>query len=446
MQPLNIIQALLKQESLIDNLALALKPGQIISGKVIKHFPNNNAEVLIGSNKMIARIETPLSVNQRYWFQVQPGEGQVHLKLLDTKGPQNRNDGMIGLGSRSNTKSLLKELSLPVSKDHVSLIKFLLAKQLPITKESLQLSVEWLKDKTLTEGLKVIELAMSRQLPLTKNVLNALYTITEDEAFSEMLSKLQTLLKNQPESHTANRIINLIDGLKLFKSVDDSVAVQNKILEDSSITKHVIRNLISTIGFSYENEAIQLLNGWQSGDEKNSNALKPLLMRLLSEEPSSPIEEASERLLNKITGFQVLSQESGPLQQLIFQIPLSFWNRNTDVTMQWSGKRTKDGKIDPDYCRILFYLTLEHLKETIVDLHVQNRVISISIINVREDLKNMTNQYVHELKKNLKKLDYHLTSVQFEKPAVKNHLEEGNNGALPNLKPPIYYNGVDFRI
>lgn len=85
LQTLNFVQSLLNQNQLIDNLAFTLRPGQMISGKVTKLFPNQIAEVLVGSHKVIAQLETPLSVNERHWFQVQPGEGKVHLRVLETK-------------------------------------------------------------------------------------------------------------------------------------------------------------------------------------------------------------------------------------------------------------------------------------------------------------------------------------------------------------------------
>ena len=65
---------------------------------------------------------------------------------------------------------------------------------------------------------------------------------------------------------------------------------------------------------------------------------------------------------------------------------MNIGNYETDVTLQWSGRKRKDGSIDPDYCRILFYLDLEQLKETVIDMQVQNRVIKISVLNEQSDV------------------------------------------------------------
>ena len=38
----------------------------------------------------------------------------------------------------------------------------------------------------------------------------------------------------------------------------------------------------------------------------------------------------------------------------------------------------QDGKgIDPDHCRMLFWLEMKHLKDVAVDVHIQNRIVSL---------------------------------------------------------------------
>ena len=47
----------------------------------------------------------------------------------------------------------------------------------------------------------------------------------------------------------------------------------------------------------------------------------------------------------------------------------------------------KDGKIDPDFARILFYLDLESIDKTIIDMQVQNSVVSVTVFNADDTLK-----------------------------------------------------------
>ena len=109
-------------------------------------------------------------------------------------------------------------------------------------------------------------------------------------------------------------------------------------------------------------------------------------------------------------------------------------------------KKVVTNKIKPHVSEVLFYLNLEQLKETIVDLHVQNRVISISIVNHQEDMKNLAYKYIPYLKERLQDFKYHLSTIHFEKPIDKksNYIEKKKT--LSSLNLPNQYNGVDFRI
>lgn len=436
MQPLNFVQTILNQQQLNGTLALALRPGQVVSGQVIKLFPNQIAEILVGSNRVIAQLETPLSAQERYWFQVQPGEGKVHLKVLEAKE---------GTGKILLDENVLKALSLPQSKENTRLLEFMKNKQLPITKESMGIAAQWLKGKSITEGLKVIDFTLKKELPFTKSVLNAIYSLLEDEPISALIDRLQTVLKNngQPD---AKRLISKLDDLRIPERITEPSSDYHTEKINPKIIMEELKSMTRKIGFSSENDIFKLLNDRDTVEVNKTESLKTHLLRLLSEEVSAPVREASEKLMNKITGYQVLSLEAGPIQQLVFQVPLAIWGNHTDLTMQWSGRKNKNGKIDPNYCRILFYLSLEHIKETIVDLHVQNRVISLNIINDREDLKELANIFIPKLKQALEQLNYQLSSVHFEKPAEKKTSEVHENKKLSYFSSPNNYSGVDFRI
>ena len=49
----------------------------------------------------------------------------------------------------------------------------------------------------------------------------------------------------------------------------------------------------------------------------------------------------------------------------------------------------EDGKIDADFARILFYLELESIEKTIIDMQVQNRVVTVTVFNADETLKSI---------------------------------------------------------
>ncbi|MGG0283703.1 hypothetical protein ABEY41_00935 [Peribacillus butanolivorans] len=178
---------------------------------------------------------------------------------------------------------------------------------------------------------------------------------------------------------------------------------------------------------------------------KDLETLKPLLLKLLNEQNPASVKELAEQILNRITAQQILSQETGPLQNLLLTLPLNLGSSQTDLTFQWSGRKKKDGKIDPDYCRILFCLELERLKETFIDMQVQNRVIKVTVINeYSKTIEAAADNYLTLLKANLKKMDYRLSGVLFENPVSKKNTDTKLKSALFSEKES--YSGVDIRI
>lgn len=639
MQAANIVRDLIMQDKLTANKTLSFRPGQIISGKVLKLFPNQMAEVQVGSQKIIAQLEVGLTVNDRHFFQVQSIDGQVQLKVLESPSLN---------GKQPPLENLLKQLNLPVTKENISLLQFFIKEQLPITKDTIHMAAEWLKSSdSFQDGLEGIRLLLTKQLPFTKDVFHALTSIQKNEPMSSLMENLLTLIKGEMPTESGNKLSALLTEMtmtekektsnmalmnlvkewlsstdlqksktafhllqntgfispnaseesmvqqvlenwakaeleqgksnpasnqlaELVKNIrkgsreelvlsltklqnilknDESGGLESKALSEiqkilsgikgsnmvlhlndenmkslakaifqvltldtdglglahrtellknvlpllnqapSSLSKmdHIlfadsakglaslsneeqtlinqikndikfagmqwenahavkdqIKHLIQSIGLNYEHELLSMLKTQEGNAINKAETLKPLLMQLLSEEASPAIKDAAEKLLFKITGFQMLSQEVGPLQQYVFQVPLSFWEMKSDLTMQWSGRKLENGKIDPNFCRVLFYLNLNQLKETIVDLQVQNRVMNISIINERTDLRMLSAPFIAHLKGNLTKINYHLSSIVFENPKdAKMNALKAKISASTQMR---HVNGVDFRI
>lgn len=612
----------------------SLRSGQIINGKIIKLFPEQIAEIQIGSQKMIAQLETPLSANERYWFQVQPGEGKVRLKVIATGSEEGK--------QQESLSRILGEFSLPSNKENLELVRFFLKEQLPVSREILQQASEWLKSATpRSSGLEAIQMILTRGLPLSEATFSALYTANkepsitllienlikaiEQESNTDTMSKikhllselvpsnetnaarhvlgqiaaawlkghnsegqaafgllqqtagvpaqksesmvLQQMLSNMKseeimkdgipaELHFAKKLIALLEkgeitlakqlidnfikedpkgtilknghltelvdplrqlfagslvkeadrqeGLQAFKQlmgmvlggIDDSKSAlkwlsillpekenflsagaellkvagnaersglsiqQSELLkkainnaeqgmalsdeEPAILTTEKIKSFLSSLGLSYERDLAEAFKDSIEDKTQPAESLKPHLIRLLNENPPHAVKEAAEQLLNKITGFQLLSQETGPIQQLIVQMPFIIGGKMSEVTVQWSGQKTEDGQINADFCRVLFYLKLEHLDETIVDMQVQNRILSMQVINQHPSLKTVADQLLPMLKNKLAEVSYHLSSVNFMVPGVSKH--QGDQKKLAELYSKKEYSRVDIKI
>ncbi|WNF24461.1 hypothetical protein [Mesobacillus jeotgali] len=610
------LQGLFNQKTTQQIKTAEFRPGQIINGKIIKLYPEQVAEVQIGNQKMIAQLEAPLSANERYWFQVQPGEGKVRLKVISS--------GAEDKGQPGSLAKMLGEFSMQPTKENIELVRFFIKEQLPVNRELLKLASEWLSMvDSRSAGQDALKTILTRGIPVTQAAFEALYTATKEPSLVLLMEKLEKALvplsdsaagtslkkllnemlpankttasegalnhlasvwlkRDGKESHAAlellkqfgaippksseslllqhmfdriqhsraagevlpeglnsvKNIVTLVDngdlaaarqmitslipaktqsanelieslsflfyrppakeadiqqGLQAFKqlmstTVDgESISALISVKETwrqagMDLLKAVgqphltglhaqllseavgkaeqpaplqetgaaffndskIKKFLSSLGLSYEHHLGELLKDDEIGKAPVSETVKSLVLRLLNENPPPAVKEASELLLNKLTGFQLLSQEAGPIQQLVVQIPFVLGGKTNELTMQWSGKKTEDGKIDADFCRVLFYLKLEHLNDLIVDMQVQNRVMSVQVFNENPALKKMAEQLTPVLKSKLANIKYQLSSVHFQVPGQS---QSGRNQrVLSDLYSQKEYSGVDIKI
>lgn len=613
------LQGLFNQKTTQHVKTSEFRPGQIINGKILKLYPEQVAEVQIGNQKLIAQLEAPLSANERYWFQVQPGEGKVHLKVISSGAEEK--------GQLGSLAKILGEFSIQPTKENIELVRFFIKEQLPVNRELLKQASEWLSMvDSRAAGQDAIKMILTRGIPYTQTAFEAFYTTAKEPSLVLLMEKLEKALdtasssaagtnlqrllnemlpanktaasetalnhlagiwlkRDGKESHAAldllkqfgaitskgsesivlqqmlsrlqhsntigeklpaglefaKKIITLIgdndsiaarqmitsfiperilsanelveslkllfnrapgketevqQGLQAFKqlmsmaSEGESLSIllggkdrwqqagmdllkaaaqpqsgkftglhaqllseaagkaeQPAAMEEAGaalLTDTKIKTFLSALGLSYEHQLGEVLKDGEIGRPHVLETLKPLLLRLLNENPPAAVKEASEQLLNKLTGFQLLSQEFGPIQQLVVQIPFMLGDKTNELTMQWSGKKTEDGKIDADFCRVLFYLKLEHLNDLIVDMQVQNRIMSVQIFNENPALKKMAEQVTPVLKSKLAEVNYQLSSVHFHVPGQTQSAR--NQRSLSDLYSQKEYSGVDIKI
>lgn len=409
-------------EQAVTSRPLELRQGQVIMGHVNKYFTNNMAEIQVGSQKVLAELSTALNTDKNYWFQVQEGDGKLALKVLSPISPVN-ND--------ANTDTLLEQWSLPNTKEMKQLTTMLLKENLPLSGEILSLAGKWMKESDSPKALDTIKEMIQRELPFTKEVFASLMSVREGSSMNSLAEKLWNELSASPAVSPALQAV--LKELATGENVD---------LPDASLIKDQLQKLLHTIGYTYEHDLLHSKTDGGKGAVE-WNQLKPLLLDLLKTDAPVHVKELASALTDKVTGMQLLSQETGPIMQLMLQFPLHFQNHSMDATMQYSGRKTKDGKIDSDYCRILFYLDLAHLKETAIDMQIQHRIVNITVFNKNHEIEPLMKTMIKGLQEKMKDVQYTLSSLEF-KSFQEDKMEKLDFG-LHKLMP-AYYKGVDFKV
>ncbi len=237
---------------------------------------------------------------------------------------------------------------------------------------------------------------------------------------------MRSLMKNSVESPQAmiQQLVTQADA-----------HVQNSM--DSKAMEHALKTVLKNLGVSYE----ATLSNKSADLQQIAHQLKPQLHTLLQETHITPqLKEAAEMLMARMNGMQLASGENGHQQQLIMQVPLEFFGKKMDATLQWNGRMKEDGKIDANFARILFYLQMESMKETVIDMQVQNRVVSVTVFNENDDIISLADPLKAALKLGLAEKEYQLSGVfikQFEKTKPV---------STPVVEQQGEHSGVDYRV
>ena len=249
------------------------------------------------------------------------------------------------------------------------------------------------------------------------------------------------------ETFDANQLISLYSGLKSMsgRQLNDQLKVfveqaksDERILKSppqQQFMEH-FRQSLSTLGFDYEN---RLWTERDSGDLAHS--IKGLLLQLITD-PETVESKQMTRLLQIIQGLQLQSvAETATMVHASIQIPAERLGLVKDLQIEFEGGKQKDGKLDPDFCRIFFYLHLEQIKETIIDVNIQKRAVTLTVFNHSDGLQEIAGIYKDELKQKLQALNYKLTSLSFKK------IEEREKPSTNNSDASFKYSaGVDYRV
>ncbi|MCR8848626.1 hypothetical protein NQ095_09440 [Rossellomorea sp. SC111] len=197
----------------------------------------------------------------------------------------------------------------------------------------------------------------------------------------------------------------------------------------------VLKRVIGDFGINYEAR-------FHKGYEIQGQTLKEHLIGLSQHHPASDIRQLADDIVLRMNHQVLHSQDPSPLLTIVQQFPMYLFGRNTDITLQWTGKEKEEGVIDGDYCRVLFYLNMKELDETLIDMQVQHRVISLTVWNDHPAVEALSQPLIPDLKKGLEKLGYQLSAVKVKKPDKHENLSEKILGDASNRT----FSGVDVKI
>ena len=371
-----------------------------------------------------------------------------------------------GVPIKSDTLPSLLNLIKDKSFRNLSILKEILIRDLPLTK-STYMAVQQQQIRTISFSDVVLQLQNSlaneintNEKVLLLNYLNLLSTkrmmpnqllqlfVSEaiyeaeqtDQPTYQLFSRLGLIDKkisqhdwNKEWKMWAQTNRNQILNLSTITTNLPYQSIVNHIIKTFTSNPNIFRNIHPTEFSQSENRALLF---WQSialitGDqfrqsqsfierfksfsqliklEQNTNSHFPSIVNLIE---SIKTQSPSQQLSENVNQLQQIIQCCVIKFSLILDVngsilPFNFLNNFLIYKMiyGWNLRvKSKDG-IDPEFCRVIFYLNLKNLNETVIDLNVQNRKVFMSIYNNKEEISLLAKALLPKLKTQLENKNY----------------------------------------
>lgn len=393
---------------------------------------------LDGKALLVQQITNENQTNQTHLLNLLKAFGSVHPSMdLNTWKSEWQAFSAMAETNKNNFTSLIPEARLPFQLDHTAAIQSL--QQLNKTGNETILNVQQFLQQWKTK----IQTAISTNTPLS---------LQDFTQLKQQLAQLLLPLSNQSNQSMSAYIQNNPASLKGIITVLETLSDQQthaKVEQLMTSLSHNQRFLNAAPGEQLLNQIHQTLSRTGLAYENNlvnnhhEPTIKEILLQLVSDGKGN-INEKATQLLHLINGLQLNSvNESDNFIQASMLIPGGKLKLNKDLKLEFEGSKTKEGDINPDYCRIVFYLDLSHVRETVIDMNIQKRSVAVTVYNNNMDsIKNYTENLKPVLKEGLEKIDYHLSAVLF-KSLIEQETWNKENDYLPSFD---VQRGVDFRI
>lgn len=191
---------------------------------------------------------------------------------------------------------------------------------------------------------------------------------------------------------------------------------------------------------------------------QQQESLKSALLSLVAAEDTPPaIKETAQQLVQQITGQQLLltpERNSSVFTHVTMFIPLNSQDGNQTASVHIQTRRGKKGELDAANCRLLFSLSMNTLGETMVDVNVTDKIVSLNLWNDHPAIAALADSSRSEIADSLQQAGYQLLSLRTTPlPKAGEQGAEAAAAAAKSQQPPdlsqfssTRYKGVDYRI
>lgn len=187
-----------------------------------------------------------------------------------------------------------------------------------------------------------------------------------------------------------------------------------------------------------------------------SETLKSLLLHLTaSEDAPAPFKEAAQQALNQVTGQQLMltGDKNAMFAHMTLFVPFLDGTGQQSAAIHIQSRKGKRGEVDASNCRLLFDLQMKVMGNTLLDVHVVNKIVSLTIHNDHPALTPLMEESKEEITAAMQNAGYQFISLKCSPyPQPLDREEDGGRkpmsdgrADLRSLYLPKTYKGVDVK-
>ncbi|MCU6795315.1 hypothetical protein OB236_24705 [Paenibacillus sp. WQ 127069] len=217
--------------------------------------------------------------------------------------------------------------------------------------------------------------------------------------------------------------------------------------------------LLSAASLSDRSSDLQAPAGTQQDPLKSVDTLKSaLLMLVQSDDTPAALKETAQQAIQQITGQQLLlnTDRTSAFSNITMFIPIINANGEQTAAIHIQSRKGARGEIDANNCRLVFDLRMKALGDTMIDVQVVDRIVSLRVLNDQPFIQPLLESHREEIAASLSKIGYQFISLKCspypekaqptEEKAAGSRTESNLSSQIKSLYGKKPYKGMDVRV
>ena len=286
----------------------------------------------------------------------------------------------------------------------------------PQAKQLLETTIKQLDQTILkSDAMLFADMTMEKKLLQASSQLAEAKKLLEKGQMTEaqkIVKQVKSTLDQMQFKPSDVKVKHFVDAQSLKQQAPEQalLAQWNDVVQPEPSARHMLQT-IRRLGLMHETDMANALV-FNGESEQTEDTMKGLLMKLA--QTGGEAAKQAEQALTNMTGQQLLNKndQGSAMQTLFFTIPLLLQKEVKDVKVYVNARN--DGKrVDWENCSLYFLLETKKLGDVGVLLSANERTISVTFRNDREDFAERMRPLIETATKRLEDIGYRVGHVQF---------------------------------